>query len=351
MRAAWSLSAVAAAALLGCGGTEGDNSAHPTPVRTERPEIAFFFNGGYALGTADDRGADKRILTGGSRHGTVSPQLFTGVSWSPDGERLAFAGGQKQQTGSPEDETDVYVIDAEGGQATRVTDSGDGSDPLWSADGETIVFTRTSGGAGEPIRGSLWSVRPDGSNLTQLVEAGDWEIYTAGSFTADGSQLGVTAKTLDPNSGQVSSGVDLIEPDGSDQTQLIDQASDPAFSPHGKRLAFASDRDRNGELCYGDQCFFAGELYVANADGSDPERLTDTHALNEAHPSWLPDGSLIAYQRGKAFENAEAISVLEVNADGTCTHRILGGPSSGPWYADPAWRPSRPRTGGGPLRC
>jgi Tol biopolymer transport system component len=351
MRAwAWALGAVAAAAFLGCGGSDGKNGAHLVPVKTDRPQLAFFFNGGYALATSDDRGEDKRILTGGRRHGT-SPQLFTGVSWSPNGQRIAFAGGQKQQTGSFEDETDVYVIDAEGGKADRVTHLGDASDPLWSPDGEAIVFSRTNGGESEPIRGSLWSVRPDGSDLTQLVEAGDWETYTAGSFTGDGTRLGVTHRTIDPESGGVSSAIDLIDSDGSDQTQLIDRASDPAFSSDGKRLAFASDRDRNGKLCYGDQCFFGGEIYVANADGSDPERLTETEALNEAHPSWLSDGSRLAYQRGRAFENAEAITILEVNADGTCAHRILDGAARGPWYASPAWRPSRPRTGGGPLRC
>lgn len=94
-----------------------------------------------------------------------------------------------------------------------------------------------------------------------------------------------------------------------------------------------------------------GELYVAAADGSDPERLTETEGLNEAHPSWSSDGSRIAYQRGEQFQNAEAMSVLEINADGTCARAILEGSGPGAWYASPAWRPSVARVGGGPLAC
>jgi hypothetical protein len=94
----------------------------------------------------------------------------------------------------------------------------------------------------------------------------------------------------------------------------------------------------------------ANELYVANADGTDPDRLTDTEALNEASPSWLTDGLRIAYQRGEQVDNAEAMSILEINPDGSCGREILDG--SGPnSYASPAWRPSEPREGSGPLRC
>ena len=43
----------------------------------------------------------------------------------------------------------------------------------------------------------------------------------------------------------------------------------PQWSPDGKRIAFSSERDGNPEI------------YVMNADGSDPRRLTDTPAAEE----------------------------------------------------------------------
>jgi TolB protein len=57
----------------------------------------------------------------------------------------------------------------------------------------------------------------------------------------------------------------------------------PAWSPDGRRIVFTSTRD-------GDP-----EVYVMNADGSEPRRLTTT-AGRDAHPSWSPDGKTIAFQ-------------------------------------------------------
>jgi hypothetical protein len=55
-----------------------------------------------------------------------------------------------------------------------------------------------------------------------------------------------------------------------------------------------SDRDETGQLSYGDRSFFANELYVMDADGGHPVRLTRTKQLNESSPSWSPDGRVIA---------------------------------------------------------
>jgi Tol biopolymer transport system component len=354
------LVALALLALPGCGSGEQTGSPSITTassaprIHTARPELAFFTTHGsaiYDLGDADDRGQHPRVLAGESVPHSVTPQLFTQVSWSPDAERLAFGGGAGQQQGTIGQVSNIYSIKADGSDLKRVTDVGDAASPLWSPDGKTIIFTRMSGGEGQPIKGSLWSIGVDGSDLTQIAEASDWETYAAGSFASDGSQLAVTRWTLGPGSGEESSEIDLMEPDGSDRAQLIAEASDPAFSPDDKRLAFVSDRDRNGQLCYGDSCSYGGELYVANADGSDPQRLTDTKSLNEARPSWFLDRSRIAYQRGRVFQNAQATSIFQVNADGTCVREILAGSGPGPWYASPAWRPSKTSRGGGPLNC
>jgi imidazolonepropionase-like amidohydrolase/Tol biopolymer transport system component len=55
----------------------------------------------------------------------------------------------------------------------------------------------------------------------------------------------------------------------------------PKFSPDGKKIAFISDRDG------------AENLWVANADGSDPRPLTRDKQAQYTSPSWTPDGDYV----------------------------------------------------------
>ena len=57
---------------------------------------------------------------------------------------------------------------------------------------------------------------------------------------------------------------------------------DPAVSPHGKRIAFASDRD--GDF----------EIYMVNVSAGEVQRITD-NAVDDRKPAWSPDGQWISY--------------------------------------------------------
>jgi dipeptidyl aminopeptidase/acylaminoacyl peptidase len=80
--------------------------------------------------------------------------------------------------------------------------------------------------------------------------------------------------TVEPRSGIlfVADGdIFLIQPDGSGRTQLTHSRrseSDPRWSPDGRRIAFVRLSDAEG---YPDE---GAEVYVMNADGSNPTRLT-----------------------------------------------------------------------------
>ena len=100
--------------------------------------------------------------------------------------------------------------------------------------------------------------------------------------------------------------------DGTEQQRVLGRASESAFLPDGQRLAFVSDRAKNGSLDYGDREFFANELYVTGVDGGHRRRLTKTRGLNEARPSWLPEGTRLAFQRGEQIGNAEGMSLFQI---------------------------------------
>jgi Tol biopolymer transport system component len=301
---------------------------------------------------ADDRGRHVHVLTGAARKGSVIPHLFTRLAWSPDGRRIAFAGVRGDDASGFRG--DIYVMQANGRRQRRLTRLRDAFDPLWSPDGRMIVFTRLRFSRGTLV-GALWAMRPDGSKLRQLTPSVNGQSDRAGSFLPDGSQLAFTRTTCAaPDQGGCitqTSALFLAKPDGSDERKLLDRASDPAFSPDGRRIAFVSDRDENGQLNYGDRDFFANELYVMNADGTDQRRLTRSAGLNERSPSWLPAGTRIAFQRGKQVENAEGTSLFQINSNGTCEHKILADPRLDTWYAGPAWRPSTSRLARDRLSC
>jgi Tol biopolymer transport system component len=95
----------------------------------------------------------------------------------------------------------------------------------------------------------------------------------------------------------------------------------PSWSPDGRRIAFASDR--NGPF----------EVYVMNADGLDQQRLTRTKGGGGgSDPTWSPDGQRIAFA-----SNPEGNSdVYVVNADGSDLRRLTRR-----WDFDgtPVWSP------------
>jgi hypothetical protein len=79
------------------------------------------------------------------------------------------------------------------------------------------------------------------------------------------------------------------------------QEKSPAFSPDGTRIAFVSDGSQNDEI------------YVADADGSNPRRITQNTSADD-HPTWTPDGRQIV------FESTGASGVPQIwimNADGS----------------------------------
>jgi|YNPBryBLVA2012_1023415.scaffolds.fasta_scaffold13164_2 Tol biopolymer transport system component len=64
---------------------------------------------------------------------------------------------------------------------------------------------------------------------------------------------------------------------------------DPAWSPAGDRLTFASARDNPDGL----------DIFLVNADGSDLTRLTTDPGF-EVDPAWSPDGGSIAYHSNQS---------------------------------------------------
>ena len=149
------------------------------------------------------------------------------------------------------------------------------SAPTWSPDGTRIAFI--SDWAMFDFWFDIWVVAPDGSQPTAL-------------------------RTHTP-----------IMPNPYEQYQ-------PAWSPDGRQLAYE-------ECPWAWTTCSSSVIAVMNADGSAPTRLLVTSTSGLAHPTWSPDGQVIAFGSPNGIE--------WVSADGSARGRIISDGYS------PAWRPLR----------
>jgi Tol biopolymer transport system component len=290
------------------------------------------------------------VIVGGKRRASVAPSFFSTHSWSPDGARVVFAV-VPPRTDVSQVHSDLYIADAAGHGVHRLTTVGNAIDPVWSPAGAVIVYGRAGRlriqrqPPGYVLAQTLWAIRPDGSGLRRLEPDSTVSTDTPSGFSPDGSTLLFTrAGPIIPveQAGTKPPAVWALTMGSDAQHVLIPDASQAAFSTDGKRIAFASARDSNGALSYGDSTNPATELYVANSDGSNPVRLTFSRDVDELNPAWSPDGQAIVYQRGRVVGNAEAYSVWQVPSGSGRSHAVLFDRTLNTWYGHPVYRHANP---------
>jgi Tol biopolymer transport system component len=216
-------------------------------------------------------------------------------AWSPDGTRIAF---ETLRDGDRE----IYVMNADGSAQANLTNHPglDGS-AAWSPDGTRIAFVSFRDGNFE-----ICVMNADGSGQVNLTNHP--ALDGAPAWSPDGSRIAFASERDGIRE------IYVMDADGSGQTRLTNDTyfdSLPDWSPDGTRIAFHSER---GDL----------DIYVMNADGSDPTLLIPS----AADPSWSPDGTRIAFLRGTDIHAANADGSAQVNLTNTPT--FDGAPHWGP---------------------
>jgi TolB protein len=193
-------------------------------------------------------------------------------SFSPDGARMVYitvVAGKEQ----------LFTADADATKPIQIThDDWNHEDPAWSPDGRKIAFVSMKEG-GEVIS----MMNPDGSGVEPLTPATVRAIHP--NWHPNGVTIAYcTDDDLKPPAKNESE-IDVIDVTTRKITRLITGGINtyPSYSPDGKRMAF---RRILGEM--------NSEVFIANADGSDPKNLTNNPSF-DGWPSWSPDGSEIAF--------------------------------------------------------
>ncbi|MDE2874529.1 MAG: amidohydrolase family protein [Gemmatimonadota bacterium] len=266
-----------------------------------------------------------------------------GAAFDPSGRYIWYARRTSDWTYNAQfPQYQLAVYDRETGENyTRTSRYGSGVRPTLSPDGRWLVYgTRHDFHTGLRVR-DLES--GDERWLAYPVQHDDQEsratldVLPGMSFTPDSRHLvasyGGKIWKLDVIDGgaeeipfrvqydlELGPLVEFDYPIEDTPTFTVRQIRDAVPSPDGARVAFtALDR-----------------LWVANADGTDPRRLTEADH-SEHYPAWSPGGDWIAY----ATWDGEAGHLYKVRADGRGSPVRLT--ERGAVYITPAWSPAGDR--------
>lgn len=190
-------------------------------------------------------------------------------AFSPDGSWLAFA---RMRTSGAED---IWVMSFPDGEPRRLTHDGSCQTGLdWSEDGRRIVYSShragvyalweapVDGGPAKLVLGGGDKIKdPSTARQANLVAFENW-VYEANIWVA-------------PLTGEELPARPLIR---STQWDL-----QPAYAPDGSRLAFVSNRSGTSQI------------WLSDADGAHPRRLTDFEEARAGRPVWSPDGTRLAF--------------------------------------------------------
>ncbi len=187
--------------------------------------------------------------------------------------------------------------------------------PVYSPDGDFIVFTAEIGGIQE-----LFVVAVDDNTPRQLTRLGASQTRDA-VWSPDGETILFASNDDDDFE------LYLINADGtSSALPLTDNAVNdyhPDWSPDGNYIVFASDRSGPGNF----------EIYTMALQGEEFCQLTDSSG-SSIEPDWSPDGKEIVFISNRNRDN----DLFIMRADGTAEKLLTV--SDGDWEERaPAWSP------------
>jgi TolB protein len=291
--------------------------------------IAFLSqqNGNWHLFTMNADGSNVvRIRTGLSEDGCAV--------WSPDGHQIMFVSSNGK--GFEHKERNIYIVDTDSSNLVWVTQGESGiTNASWSPDGSRIVFS--AGPNVYPI--NIYVGEANGSNVSRLTNGFSQDRSPA--WSPDGKHILFSSNPSDIHSENPNYDIYVMDANGSNITRLTDGPDvdhtpnppvdlDPVWSPDGSRIVFYSTR-------LNEKFEKEASIHVMDADGSNELRLTETSAsVQNVSPAWSPDGRYIAFASNRDhLDRPNVFDIYVMKADGSNVVRLTSSGNN----SCPAWQP------------
>lgn len=222
--------------------------------------------------------------------------------------------------------SDIFVIQADGSGMVNLTNhpAWDGT-PAWSPDGARIAFTSDR----EGDRPQIYVMNADGSDVVRLTVSEGLDMMPA--WSPDGQKIAFVSTrpyTLTVEGGRlmIDAGPEIwiMDADGGNPTRITgdqqDQALYPTWAPDGRRLAYMNVSEHIDLVVH-----VLGEEFG--------QSLTADATFSSWSPSWSPDGRQLAFMADQEDGNSE---IYVVDSDGSSLKNLTNSPAA---EADPSWSP------------